>query len=292
MKLAVYDDYRVGVVESDSVRDVTNVLPPGLDLVPQERMNWLIAHWGELRGPVGDCDGPRSALSEVRLRACSPSPRHIFALPGNYREHLGEIGAMTVSGKRTANEMGFFLKAPGSLAGPGDQITLPQGSRRRFDHECELAAVIGSDAFEVPAKEAESVVFGYTCAVDATMRIDPDGRQEDRSLRKSFATFTPIGPYLVTADEVGDPHDLTSRLSVNGELRQSVHTGQMIVDVWNAIEIISCVVALRPGDVVLTGTPSGVGPITAGDKLEIAIERIGSMTLRVLERAHVSPRIF
>jgi 2-keto-4-pentenoate hydratase/2-oxohepta-3-ene-1,7-dioic acid hydratase in catechol pathway len=292
MKLAVYNDYRVGVVENDSVRDVTGALPAELDLVPRERMNWLIEHWSDLEDPVASCPGPHSPLADVRLRECSPSPRHVFALPGNYREHLGEIGAMTVSGKRTANEMGFFLKAPGSLAGPGDEITLPHGSRRRFDHECELAVVIGANAFEVPAAEAERVVFGYTCAVDATMRIDPDGRQEDRSMRKSFQTFTPIGPYLVTADEVGDPHDLSSRLSVNGEVRQSVHTSQMIVDVWHAIEIISSVVALRPGDVVLTGTPSGVGPITAGDKLEIAIDRIGAMTLPVIERAHASPRTF
>ncbi|MBN9747772.1 FAA hydrolase family protein [Amycolatopsis sp. A1MSW2902] len=292
MKLACYDDYRVGIVEDDEIRDVTDSLPAELDLVPYERVNWLLAHWAEVVDRLRATDGPWRPLSSVRLRACSPSPRHIFALPGNYREHLGEIGAMTISGKRTANEMGFFLKAPGSLAGPGDAIELPRGSQRRFDHECELAAVIGATAFDVPAEEAESVVFGYTCAVDATMRIDPEGRQEDRSMRKSFQTFTPVGPYLVTADEVGDPHDLNSRLSVNGEVRQSVHTGQMIVDVWHAIEIISSVVTLQPGDLVLAGTPSGVSPLSPGDKLEIAIDRIGSMTLPVVERARVSPRTF
>jgi 2-keto-4-pentenoate hydratase/2-oxohepta-3-ene-1,7-dioic acid hydratase in catechol pathway len=218
-------------------------------------------------------------------------PRHVFALPGNYRAHLGEIGSMTVSGQRTADQMGFFLKAPVSVAGPDDSITLPRGSARRFDHECELAAIIGAPAFELPAEQAAPVVF-YTCAIDATMRIDPEGRQEDRSMRKSFATFTPIGPYLVTADEVGDPHNLTTWLAVNDEVRQSAHTGAMIVDVWHAIEMISSVVPLQPGDLVLTGTPAGVGPLVPGDRVEISIDRIGSMTLPVIERPHASPRNF
>jgi 2-keto-4-pentenoate hydratase/2-oxohepta-3-ene-1,7-dioic acid hydratase in catechol pathway len=135
-------------------------------------------------------------------------------------------------------------------------------------------------------------VFGYSCAVDATMRIDPNGRQEDRSMRKSFRTFTPLGPYLVTADEVSDPQTLRSRLSVNGEVRQAADTADMIVDVAHAIELISSVVTMLPGDVVLTGTPAGVGPLTAGDELEIAIDQVGCMRLDVVERAQASPRIF
>ncbi len=111
-------------------------------------------------------------------------------------------------------------------------------------------------------------------------------------MRKSFAGFTPIGPYLVTADEVGDPHTLTSHLSVNDVERQSAHTSNMIVNVWRAIEIISSVLALRPGDLILTGTPEGVGPITPGDRLEISIERVGAMTLAIRERPALSPRTF
>jgi len=292
MRLAVYDDFRLGVVEDDLLRDITGLLPDGLDLLPELRMSWLIGRWAELAVPVAEHAGPRIPLADVRLRACSPAPRHVFALPGNYREHLGEIGAMTVSGKRTANEMGFFLKAPGSVTGPADPIALPAGSQRRFDHESELAVIIGTAARDVSAADAPGFVFGYTCAVDATMRIDPDGRQEDRSMRKSFASFTPIGPFLVTADEIEDPHALHGSLSVNGEQRQSLATDRMIVDVWNAIEIISSVLTLQPGDVILTGTPAGVGPIAPGDTLSIAIDRIGEMTLPVVARTPVSPRTF
>jgi 2-keto-4-pentenoate hydratase/2-oxohepta-3-ene-1,7-dioic acid hydratase in catechol pathway len=296
MKLAVYDDFQLGVVQEEAVRPITHLLPAALDLMPEIRLNWLAAHWSEVRGAIAaeiaTSTHQSLPLSAVRLRACSPSPRHVFALPGNYYEHLGELGNLTVSGKRTANEMGFFLKAPGSLAGPGDEIALPKGSDRRFDHECELAAVIGATASEVPADQAREHVFGYTCAIDVTMRIAPGHREEDRSMRKSFQTFTPIGPYLVTADEVGDPHELSSHLSVNGEVRQSAETKAMIVNVWQAIEIISSVVTLQPGDVILTGTPSGVGPLAVGDEVEIGITRIGAMTLPVIERPAVSPRAF
>ncbi len=291
MKIVVYDDFQLGAVDGEMLYPVGHLLPEALDAAPDTRVNWLARHWNAMHPYVVRQKTP-VPVADVRLRACSPAPRHVFALPGNYRAHLGEIGAMTVSGKRTANEMGFFLKAPGSLAGAGDAIELPSGSARRFDHECELAVIVGTPAFEVPADRAAEVVFGYACAIDVTMRIDPGNREEDRSMRKSFKTFTPLGPFLVTADEVGDPHELRSRLWVNGEERQSAHTGDMIVNVWQAIELISSVVPLSPGDVILTGTPAGVGPLRAGDEVEIAIERVGSMRLPVTERKTVPPRVF
>ncbi len=296
MKIAVYDELELGVVEDQTLHPISHLMPAGLDQVPEARMNWVAGHWPEVEADisaeVASATRKPLPLESVRLRACSPAPRHVFALPGNYREHLGEIGNLTVSGKRTANEMGFFLKAPGSLVGPGDQIVLPHGSERRFDHECELAAVIGRAARDVPAEQAHRHVFGYTCAIDVTMRISPGLKEEDRSMRKSFETFTPVGPYLVTADEVGDPHQLSSTLSINGEVRQSAQTSSMIVNVWQAIETISSVLPLLPGDLILTGTPSGVGPLAAGDSVEIAITRVGSMTIPVVERPHPSPRNF
>jgi 2-keto-4-pentenoate hydratase/2-oxohepta-3-ene-1,7-dioic acid hydratase in catechol pathway len=298
MKIAVYDDFRIGVIEGDWLHPIDHLLPSDLDIVPEMRINWLAGHADVLHGDTANrlrdasSAHPPVPLAGLRLLPCSPAPRHVFALPGNYREHLGEIGAMTVSGKRSANEMGFFLKAPGSLVGAGDAIELPAGSLRRFDHECELAVIVGSHAFEVPAERAPDVIFGYACAIDLTMRIDPGNREEDRSMRKSFATFTPLGPYLVTADEVGDPHNLRAGLSVNGEKRQSAHTGAMIVNVWQAIELISSVVPLSPGDVILTGTPAGVGPLRPGDDVEISIERVGSMRLPVAERKTIAPRTF
>lgn len=292
MKIAVYNNFEVGVVEGDLIYPIAAYMPAWLAQTPAQRINWLAEH-PEFLDSLPDQHGSNSvSIASVQLRTCSPAPSHVFALPGNYKEHLGEIGAMTVSGKRTANEMGFFLKAPGSLVGAGDSIELLPGSTRRFDHECELAAVIGKRAFEVPAARAAKHVFGYACGIDVTMRIDPGNREEDRSMRKSFRTFTPMGPYLVTADDVGDPHTLAIQLSVNGEVRQHANTSLMIVNIWQAIEIISSVVELRPGDVILTGTPAGVGPLGVGDDVEIEIERVGSMRLRIVRRDSTPPRIF
>ncbi|MFB9073450.1 fumarylacetoacetate hydrolase family protein [Citricoccus parietis] len=195
------------------------------------------------------------------------------------------------TGGRTARQVGFFLKAAGSVSGAGDPIELPAGSNRRFDHECELAVVIGTGGRNIPRDQALEHVFGYSCLIDLTMRIEPGEFEEDRSLRKSFSTFTPVGPWLVTADEVGDTTEMTSRLLVNGEERQSARIGDMILGIPEAIELISSVVELKPGDVIASGTPKGVGPLKAGDTVEIGIDRIGSMALDVREAA-VSPRPF
>jgi 2-keto-4-pentenoate hydratase/2-oxohepta-3-ene-1,7-dioic acid hydratase in catechol pathway len=137
----------------------------------------------------------------------------------------------------------------------------------------------------VRREDALASVFGYTCLVDATMRIDPDGRAEERSMRKSFETFTPLGPWIVTADEVGDPSNLRNQLFVNGECRQDATTADLIVPIPELIELASSVLTLEPGDVIATGTPEGVGPIRPGDELAIRIERIGEMRLRVGETA-------
>ena len=292
MKLAVYDDYRIGVVEGDSVYDVSEVAPAGLrDL--RVHMNWLIGNWASVLPKVKKLRAEATAvpLSSARLLPPSPHPSHIFAAPANYQKHIGELGERAVSMK-TTRENGFFLKAPGSLAGPADGIRLPRGSIRRFDHEAELAVIIGRRARNVPRSEALDYVFGYSCLVDLTMRIERGAHEEERSMRKSFETFTPLGPYLVTADEVGDPQVLNNRLWVNGKLRQEANTKDMIVGVAELIELISSVLPLNPGDVVASGTPEGVGPVGPGDRVKIAIDRVGEMVLLVSEQAETSPRAY
>lgn len=292
MKLAVYDDYRIGVVENNSVYDVTDVAPAGLrDL--HVHMNWVIGNWAQALPRIEKLRREATAkpLADVRLLPPSPCPSHIFAAPANYQKHIGELGARTVS-RKTTRENGFFLKAPGSLAGPADGIRLPRGSRRRFDHESELAVIIGRRARNVPRSEALKHVFGYSCLVDATMRIEPGTHEEERSMRKSFETFTPMGPFLVTADEVGDPQALNNRLWVNGKLRQEANTKDMIVGVAELIELISSVLPLNPGDVVASGTPEGVGPVNPGDRVKIAIDRVGEMVLIVAEQPETSPRAY
>ena len=293
MKIASFDDLRVGIVEDQQVFDMTAVLPAFLDQLPRQRVNWLIAHWDEMAAVFADPArrGAARPLQDVGLLAPNPAPQHVFAAPANYRKHIGELGARTVTkAGRSAREQGFFLKAPGSLSGAGQPILLPRGSSRRFDHESELAVVIGRAARNVPREEAMAYVFGYACLIDATMRIEPDVAEEERSMRKSFETFTPMGPFIVTADAVADPGALANRLWVNGELRQQANTSEMIVGIAELIELVSSVLPLQPGDVIASGTPEGVGPFAPGDQVRIEIESIGSMTLAVRECEHQAPR--
>lgn len=295
MRLAVYDDFRIGLVEGDQLLDVTGVLPTGLDALPAQRMNWLIAHWQEMDGPLRQArsQARRVPVSGVRLRPPSPAPLHVFAAPANYQKHIGELGDRAVTKKgRSAREQGFFLMAPGSLAGAGDHVNLPRGSTRRFDHESELAVIIGRGGRDIPRARAMEHVFGYSCLIDISMRIEPGVGEEERSMRKSFEGFTPLGPYLVTADEVPEPGQLMNRFRVNGQLRQEASTADMIVDIPELIELISSVLPLTPGDVIATGTPEGVGPFVPGDVLHIAIDTVGEMTLQVGERQAVAPRAF
>ncbi|HSW18182.1 MAG TPA: fumarylacetoacetate hydrolase family protein [Ramlibacter sp.] len=292
MKLASFNDYRIGVVDGNALHDVTSLLPAFLDQMPRQRVNYLIAHWAELGPVLADYrKGEKIDVSTVRLLPPNPAPQHVFAAPANYRKHIGEIGERSVTtGGRSAREQGFFLMAPGSLVGAGNAILLPRGSQRRFDHESELAVVIARECRNVSRADAMSYVFGYSCLIDATMRIEKPAFEEERTMRKSFETFNPMGPYLVTADEVPRPDTLKNSLWVNGELRQNANTGEMIVGIAELIELVSSVLTLQPGDVIASGTPEGVGPIAPGDEVRIEIESVGSMTLAVREHEQRAPR--
>lgn len=292
MRLAVFDDFRVGVVEGQLIRDVTAHLPVTFDSWPEQRVNWLIRNWAEVGAGLVGSDDATVPLAAVTLRAANPAPPQLFAIPANYHSHIGEIGERSVTtGGRTAREAGFFLKAAGSVSGAGEPIAIPALSARRFDHECELGVVIGRGGRNIARDAAAAHVFGYACLIDMTMRIEPGTFDEDRSLRKSFRSFTPFGPFLVTADEVPSLAGLTSRLLVNGEQRQGAHLKDMIVGVEEAIELISSVVDLQPGDIIATGTPKGVAPVVPGDEVTIGIDGIGEMTVPVINAAP-APRRF
>src|SRR5690606_29173025 len=156
-------------------------------------MNWLIRNWAEVSGNLAAAAGatPPVPMDQVRLRAVNPAPGQIVALPSNYQAHLGEIGAMTVTpAGKTARDVGFFLIAPTSVSGAGEPMEMLAGTNRAFHHECELGVVIGRGGRDIAGEEALDHVFGYTCLVDATMRVVPGQAPEDRSLRKSFASFT------------------------------------------------------------------------------------------------------
>jgi 2-keto-4-pentenoate hydratase/2-oxohepta-3-ene-1,7-dioic acid hydratase in catechol pathway len=296
MKLASFDDFRIGVVSGDQIFDVTQHVPRALDALPRHRMTWLAEHWSDtlradLERTVAQSTG--RPLDGVRLLAPVPAPAHVFAAPANYQKHIGELQERAITKKgRTAREQGFFLKAPGSVVGASQVITLPKGSARRFDHESELAVIIGRHGRNIARQDALQYVFGYSCLMDLTMRIEPGTGEEERSMRKSFASFTPLGPWIVTPDEVGDAGALANRLYVNDALRQDANTRDLIVGIGELIELISSVLPLQPGDVIATGTPEGVGPIVAGDRVKIAIERVGEMTLPVVEADSVAPRAY
>ena len=253
MRLVSFDEGRVGRLVDE------HVLPlPGT-------MRDVIAQWAAGAGePPAPRRGERTPLSDVRLRAPVADPSKIIAAPVNYRDHQAEMNVDAQVGA-----LGFFLKAPSSLLDPGGEIRLPYHDRR-FDQEGELALVIGRTARTVNERDALSYVFGYTGLLDITMRGG-----EDRSTRKSFDTFTPMGPTLVTADEFGDPDDIDLRCWVNDDLRQRASTRDLIWSVARLVSYASSVTTLHPGDVITTGTPAGVGPLKAGDTVRLELSGLG-----------------
>jgi 2-keto-4-pentenoate hydratase/2-oxohepta-3-ene-1,7-dioic acid hydratase in catechol pathway len=268
MRLVSYNGGRVGCLDGD------RVVP-----LPARTMRDVIAAWstGELARP-GNAEG--FPLRDARLRVPVADPSKIIAAPVNYRDHQAEMNVDAQVGA-----LGFFLKAPSSLLDPGGTIQLPYHDRR-FDQEGELALVIGRTARRVSEQDALASVFGYTGLLDITMRGG-----EDRSVRKSFETFTPMGPVLVTADEFGDPGQVELRCWVSGELRQKANTRDLIWDVARLVSYASSVTTLYPGDVISTGTPAGVGPLTGGDTVRLELSGLGlDLTVRVAaDHAVASP---
>jgi 2-keto-4-pentenoate hydratase/2-oxohepta-3-ene-1,7-dioic acid hydratase in catechol pathway len=287
MRIAVFDEYRIGVVGDDGVHDVTAALPGWRAELAPYLVNDFIARFAELRPAVEQLarDTPPRPLDQVRLRPPVPRPTHVFAAPVNYRAHQAEMKGSPMGSNTglTAAELGFFLKATGSLSGASDPIELPARPDRRFDHEGELAFVIGRQAQGVSRDQALDHVFGYTILVDCTMRMTATQREE-RVLRKSFASFAPLGPWIVTADEIPDPSRLTIKLWVNGVQQQDASLTDLIVDVPGLIEQASAVLPLLPGDVYTTGSPAGVGELHPGDEVVVEIAGVGRMTLPVRTR--------
>lgn len=210
-----------------------------------------------------------SSVSVSNVRLLAPCvPRKIIGIGVNYAEHAKEMGRGAPPG-----EPMIFLKAPTSVIGPGDAILRPPDSAR-VDHEAELGVVIGRCCRHVREEDAASVIFGYTCVNDATAR-DLQARDVQFSRAKGFDTFCPLGPWIET--EL-DPSDLLVEARVNGELRQSGRTSDMIHKTPRLIAHISRIMTLLPGDVIATGTPSGVGPLDAGDEVSVTVQGIGTLS--------------
>jgi 2-keto-4-pentenoate hydratase/2-oxohepta-3-ene-1,7-dioic acid hydratase in catechol pathway len=283
MRLARFDNDRIGIVRGDDIIDVTDVAGAVPGEWPPVAMCRLMAKFGALRSKLEEASGPVRPLASVRLLTPVPWPNKVIAYPINYHDHGAEMSV----GYR-ANNQGFFLKPPSSLSGPCDPIVLPVNAGRRIDHECELAVIIGKQGRDIPREEWRDYAFGYSCLIDAVIR-----GKEERVTRKGFDTFCPVGPWIVTQDEIGgEIGNLRGRLWVNGELRQDANTKDLILDIPGMIELASSVMTLYPGDIIATGTPAGVGPIRAGDRVKIEFERIGTMTLDVVQGTSGGRSIF
>jgi 2-keto-4-pentenoate hydratase/2-oxohepta-3-ene-1,7-dioic acid hydratase in catechol pathway len=280
MRLSVFDEMRVGIVRDGQMIDVSDLVKPAREEWPPVFMLRTIADFDRLRPQLEEAQRSRKSipLDRVHLQAPVVFPNKVIAAPANYRLHIEEmrkkeVQAIIKQEVHAIEKYGVFLKAPSSVVGPGAIVELPFPDRRT-DHEVELGVVIGKIARDVKAADAWKYVFGYTGVMDITVR-----GEEDRSTRKSFDTFTPIGPVLVTADEITDPHNLQMKLWVNGELRQNGNTKDMIWKIPKLIEYASHIMTLYPGDIFSTGTPEGVGPLKAGDEATIEIEQIGLMSV-------------
>jgi 2,4-diketo-3-deoxy-L-fuconate hydrolase len=215
--------------------------------------------------------GPADAASFASPVA---NPTKVVGAPVNYESHVDEAQSDPAAFPHAVariQQAGLFLKASSSLVGPGDGIAL-RFPERRTDHELELGVVIGRTADRVSVATALDYVAGYAIALDMT----PRGK-EDRSFRKSVDSYGVLGPWLVTADEITDPNALAIELFVNGERRQQSTTRHLIMNVQKLVAWASEFYTLYPGDVIMTGTPSGVGPVGPGDTIVASIERIGTM---------------
>ena len=280
MRLCRFGNNQLGLVDpstslgagGDQVRDVT----AALDELPAYRYPFppgdvLIANLEKVgrRARAIALDSTPVPIDRRQLLSPVANPGKIIGAPMNYRTGQDE-GAIA-----NAMAIGLFLKGNGSLSGPGEGIALRM-MEREIDHEVELGVVIGKPGSNISRAEALKHVAGYAVALDIT----PHGKEE-RSLRKSCETYSVLGPWLVTADEIPDPAGLELQLDVNGERRQQGNTNQMIRDVAALIEYASSFYMLYPGDIFLSGTPAGVGPMKPGDELVATIEKVGTMRVKV-----------
>lgn len=283
MKLCRFNDDRLGLVRDDAVLDVTSVLdtlPPAR--YPYPRHDVLVERLDALRPAIEVAAerAQRHRLQDVTLRTPVANPGKVIAAPVNYTRHLEEVLAQKqLHHGNLINEIhraGLFLKATSSVIGAGEAVRLVHTDRRN-DHEVELAVVIGRQGRDIAREQALSHVAGYCIGLDITIR-----GPEERSLRKSPDTYTVLGPWLVTADEVPDPSMLDFSIHVDGELRQHANTSELILGVPELIEFASRFYTLHPGDVILTGTPQGVAPIVPGNTMHARIDRIGEMHVKVV----------
>lgn len=265
---------RIGKVVGDAVVDLSDV--PGVN----GSMRALLADWEALKPALEAATAPSFVLADVKLEAPITDPQKFLAIGMNYQAHADEAAA---AGVPVPTSQLWFNKQVSCIAGPFDDVDVPKVSDK-VDYEAELGFVIGKRCHDVSEAEALSVVGGYLVCNDVTAR-DWQFRSPTFTLGKSFDTHGPIGPWITTSDEVPDPHGLTLHLSVNGVEKQRSSTGDMIYDIRAQIAYLSTVMTLEPGDLISTGTPSGVGIAAGsflkdGDVVRVEVDGLGAIENR------------
>ncbi len=286
MHLCTYEyqgQTHVGWVKGSGIVSLTRAL--GDALSAHQPMIDLIAQWSLLKARVQALQDaePDVSLDQVRLLAPVPRPGKTLAIGLNYLDHVQE--AIIGETRTVPDHQVWFTKLANAIHGPFDPIVLPRVSTMT-DYEGEMVAIIGQRCRHVAPERAHEVVFGYCVGNDVSVR-DFQKRTSQWTLGKSFDTHAPFGPWITTSDELPDPHALDLRCWVNGELRQSSNTRWMIHNVWAQIAQLSQVMTLEPGDVIFTGTCSGVGAafsppkfLQAGDTVRVEIEGLGAIVAR------------
>jgi len=277
MKLVTYTfngSTNIGVVRGDAVVDISTLLPGFVgDMIALLQDDEALAQAKEVLVAAN----PAAALAEVVLEAPFDNPRKFLAIGMNYQKHADEARAKGIA---PPEHQLWFNKQVTCITGPYSPVELPSVSDH-LDYEVELAFVIGKKCRHVKAEDAANVIAAYTVCNDVSVR-DWQLRVQTWTMGKSFDTHGPIGPWLVTKDEIEDPHSLGLKCFVNGELRQSSNTSDLIHDCYQMIEHLSTVMTLEPGDIIATGTPSGVGVamdppqyLKVGDVVRCEVEKIG-----------------
>jgi 2-keto-4-pentenoate hydratase/2-oxohepta-3-ene-1,7-dioic acid hydratase in catechol pathway len=282
MKLITFTHNRLTRV--GAVVDATVIDSAGNPDIPADMIAFLNGGAPALAAMQRQIDSGRHrlALEEVKLEAPVPRPGKFLAISLNYADHIAETG------KDKPEFPSFFTKQSTCVIGPGDAIQRPRVSDK-LDYEGELAFVIGRRCRHVSVENAHEVIAGFTVANDVSVR-DWQARSPTLMIGKSFDTAGPLGPWLVTPDEIGDPHRLAIKTWVDGELRQNANTGQMIFNCYEMVAYLSQAMTLEPGDVISTGTPAGVGVkmkprgyLRPGQTVRIEIEKIGALINPVIQ---------
>lgn len=286
MKICRYDDDKFGIVRDDVVYDVTSVVESELPAYryPLPLGDQLITNLEAMRLKLEQAadSAEGKPIADVKFRSPVANPTKIIGVPQNYEEHAQETLIDTEishgAPRRKMEDQGLFLKANSALIGPSDGVAV-RFSDRRTDHEAELGVVIGRRGSDISYEDALSYVAGYAIAMDMVVR-----GKEDRSFRKSVDTYAVLGPWLVTADEIDDPGQLDFVLTIDNEIRQKNNTRNLILNLQGQIVWASKFYTLHPGDIIMSGTCAGVGPVKPGDVMHLEFENIGAMDVPV--RAH------